>query len=125
MPNRLGWVVFLGALLLHVADVRHALGLPRPPDDETLLVALDFYLDSFDQDLREAGVGSVTVRPGDAEWTLGAGPVVATWTVDRYECFRSLGGRRGEAQIRAQGWTGDVDAIDAGIAQDPFDVPRF
>ncbi|MEQ1786526.1 MAG: maleylpyruvate isomerase family mycothiol-dependent enzyme [Acidimicrobiales bacterium] len=102
---------FLGDLLQHVSDVRHALGQPRIPDDVTLLVALDFYLDSFDGGLHDAEVGSVAVRTGDDEWVLGSGPVVATWKVDRFECFRSLGGRRDEAQIRAQPWTGDVDAI--------------
>jgi uncharacterized protein (TIGR03083 family) len=102
---------FVGDLLHHIADVHHALGLPRIPDDDTLLVALDFYLDSFDQDLKAAAVGSVVVCPGDAEWTLGAGPVVASWAADRYEVFRSLGGRRDEAQIRAGAWTGDVDRI--------------
>lgn len=102
---------FLGDLLQHLSDVRHALDRPRIPDDDTLLVALDFYLDSFDGGLRDAEVGSVTLHVGGAEWTLGNGPVVATWTVDRYECFRSLGGRRDETQVRAQAWTGDVDSI--------------
>ena len=58
---------FLGDLLQHFSDVRHALGLMRVPDDMTLLVALDFYLDSFHETLVTAGVGSVRVRPsGDS-----------------------------------------------------------
>jgi hypothetical protein len=85
--------------------------LPRVPDDETLLVALDFYLDSFHQSLVEAAVGSVEVRLGTEAWTVGAGEVVATWAPPAFECFRALGGRRDEAQIRALGWTGDVAAI--------------
>ncbi len=102
---------FLGDLLQHIADVRHALGLPRIPDDETLLVALDFYLDSFHHDLTAAGVGSVTVRPGEAEWTLGEGDVVATWAADRYDVLRALGGRRSAPQILAGTWTGAAELI--------------
>jgi uncharacterized protein (TIGR03083 family) len=102
---------FLGDLLQHVSDVRHAVGLPRVPEDETLLVALDYYVDSFHQSLVEAAVGSVQVRAGGEGWTLGAGDVVATWAAPAFECFRALGGRRDEAQIRALGWTGDVDHI--------------
>jgi uncharacterized protein (TIGR03083 family) len=102
---------FVGDLLQHLSDVRHALRLPRVPDDEVLLVALDFYLDSFHRTLVDAGAGAVQVRPSGDEWTLGAGEVVASWSADRYEVFRALGGRRDQAQIRAYTWTGDVDAI--------------
>lgn len=42
---------------------------------------------------------------------LGSGDVVASWTADRFDMFRALGGRRTEAQIRALSWTGDVDRI--------------
>ena len=102
---------FLGDLLQHLCDVRHALGLPRIAADESLRVALDFYLDSFHESLVEAGIGSVVVTVGDRPWTLGAGEVIATWSVDRFECFRALGGRRDEAQMRGAAWTGDVDRI--------------
>jgi uncharacterized protein (TIGR03083 family) len=102
---------FLGDLLQHLADVRHALGLPRVADDQTLLVALDFYLDSFHESLVTARVGGVQVDAGGDEWTLGEGDVVASWAADRHEVLRALGGRRDEAQIRAFRWTGDVDAI--------------
>jgi uncharacterized protein (TIGR03083 family) len=102
---------FLGDLLQHVSDVRHAVGLPPVADDGTLLVALDFYLDSFHQTLVEAAVGAVRVQPSDDDWTLGQGEVVASWAADRFELFRTLGGRRDEGQIRAQAWTGDADLI--------------
>jgi len=102
---------FLGDLLQHVSDVHHALGLPPVPDDETLLVALDFYLDSFHETLVEAAVGAVHVRASGDDWTLGQGEVVASWSADRFEVFRALGGRRDEGQLRAHEWTGDVDRI--------------
>ena len=113
---------FLGDLLQHFSDVRHPLGLLRVPDDKTLLVALDFYLDSFHETLVTAGVGSVQVRPSGDEWTLGTGEIVASWVADRYEVFRSLGGRRDEAQIRAYEWTGDVDAIVPLVSR--YGMPR-
>jgi hypothetical protein len=102
---------FLGDLLQHVSDVHHALGLPPVPDDETLLVALDFYLDSFHETLVEAAVGAVHVRASGDDWTLGQGEVVASWSADRFEVFRALGGRRDEGQLRAHEWTGDVDRV--------------
>lgn len=105
---------FLGDLVQHVADVHHALGRPRRPDDDTaLVVALDFYLDSFHQTLLEAEVGSVVARVGaDGDrWELGAGEVVAEVAAGRFELFRALGGRRSAAQIRALTWTGDVDRV--------------
>lgn len=102
---------FLGDLLQHVADVRHAVGLPRPADDDALLVALDFYLDSFHRSLLDAGVGTVVVDAAGDEWTLGTGGTVATVRAGRYELFRALGGRRTLDQIRSLTWTGEPERI--------------
>jgi uncharacterized protein (TIGR03083 family) len=113
---------YVGDLLQHVGDVRHALGLPPVPDDEPLAVALDFYLISFDETLRSEDLGAVEVSVGPEGWTLGAGPRVASVTADRYELFRCLGGRRTEAQIRAMSWNGDVDAIVPHVSRYPLPV---
>lgn len=103
---------FVGDLVQHLSDVRHALDLPRLPDeDDAVVVALDFYLGSFDEGLLEAGVGQVQVSASGDTWRVGAGSEVATWTAGRFELLRSLGGRRAERQLRAQDWTGAVDAI--------------
>jgi hypothetical protein len=102
---------FLGDLLQHVSDVRHALGLGRIDDDDALTAALDFYLQSFHETLVDSGTGTVTVGAGDHQVALGAGATVASWRAGRFEVFRALGGRRDEAQIRAHEWTGAVDAI--------------
>lgn len=99
---------FLGDLLQHTADVDHALGRPRRLDDDALVVALDFYLDSFHQSLLEAGIGSVVAQVDGDRWVLGAGEVVAQVAAGRFELFRALGGRRSAAQIRSLAWTGDV-----------------
>ncbi len=113
---------YVGDLLQHTSDVHHALGLERISDDEALVVALDFYLDTFHESLLAAGVGSVAVRILGNEWVLGAGPVVASLTADRFETFRCLGGRRSEHQIRAMNWTGDLDRIVALMS--PYPLPR-
>jgi uncharacterized protein (TIGR03083 family) len=102
---------FVGDLLQHVGDVRHALGLTRPADDETLAVALDSYLVTFERALDSGAIGSVEISDGRERWTLGPGPVVASVTADRYELFRALGGRRSAGQVRSLQWSGDLDAI--------------
>jgi uncharacterized protein (TIGR03083 family) len=103
---------FLGDLVQHVADVHHALGRPRrPDDDEALVVATDFYLDSFHRSLLDAAVGTVVAVVDAERWELGAGKVVAEVRAGRFELFRALGGRRSAAQIRSLAWIGDVDRV--------------
>jgi len=102
---------YVGDLLQHTQDVRSALGLDPIADDEALAVALDFYVDHFSQALAASGAGAVEVRTGDEAWTAGAGAVVATVEAGRLDLFRSLGGRRSEAGVRALSWTGDVDRV--------------
>ena len=103
---------YVGDLVQHVADIHHALGLPRRDDDDpSLVVALDFYLDSFHETLREADIGSVAMVVSGEPWELGSGPVVAWLTTGRFEIFRALGGRRSEAQIRALAWTGHAEPV--------------
>ena len=102
---------YLGDLLQHVADVHGALGLGDLAVDESLVVALDFYLTSFDDTLREAAIGTVVVRLPAVDWALGTGPPVASVAAGPLELFRGLGGRRTEAQLRSLDWTGDVDGV--------------
>ena len=111
---------FVGDLLQHVGDVRHALGLVHPADDETLAVALDSYFVTFEKSLEAAATGSVEISDGRDRWALGSGPVVASVTADRYELFRSLGGRRSAAQVRALTWSGDLDAVMPAVSAYPM-----
>jgi hypothetical protein len=110
---------YVGDLLQHVADVRHALGARRMADDLGLVVALDFYLMSFDETLCDAGAGSVELAVGEESWTLGTGARVASLRVDRFELFRALGGRRTAAQIRALPWRGGADAVAPLVSRYP------
>lgn len=111
---------YVGDLLQHSGDVRHALNRARPADDEGLVVALHFYLSSFEQALASAGVGAVEISAADEHWTLGLGETVASITAERYELFRCLGGRRSEAQVRALQWEGDVNTILPVVSRYPL-----
>ena len=113
---------YIGDLLQHAADIRHALGIAPPPDDQTLAVALDFYLTSFEETLESAGLGAVEVSVGDEHWTLGTGATIASVSAGRFPLFRSLGGRRTLDQIRALRWDGDVETIVPLVSRYP--VPQ-
>ena len=102
---------YVGDLLQHFADVTHALERPAPVDDSSLVVALDFYLESLDERLRSAGIGRVIVHAGPERHECGCGAIRAEVTGAPYELFRALGGRRSAAQIRSLGWTGDRDSV--------------
>jgi uncharacterized protein (TIGR03083 family) len=110
---------FVGDLLQHVADIRHALGLSAPDDDEVLSVALDFYLMSFNDTLVEAKIG-VRVESDDETWILGSGEESAGVKGPRYELFRGLGGRRTETQIRSLTWSGDVQRVISVFSRYPM-----
>ena len=109
-----------GDLLQHAADIYHALGHPGIDEDEALVAGLDFYLDSFDQALTTARVGSVTVQLPGESWSLGSGRVVASLAAGRFEVFRCLGGRRSEHQIRTHDWTGDLDLVIGLVSRYPL-----
>jgi uncharacterized protein (TIGR03083 family) len=102
---------FVGDLLQHTADVRHALGLGILPDDEALAVGLDFYLVEFDRRLTSSHSGTWVVAVPGEEWTLGAGPLIGSLRATRFDAFRTLGGRRSESQIRAMDWSTEVDGV--------------
>ena len=111
---------YIGDLLQHVADIRHALGMAILEDDTALAVALDFYLISFEEELQESALGSVVVRLPDEEWTLGSGTVVLTLMGNRFEMFRCLGGRRSQEQIRAMAWKGNLDLVLPVVSRYPL-----
>lgn len=111
---------YVGDLLQHAADVRHTLGLPRPDDDLSLAVGLDFYLISFEESLVEAGIGAVEITVDGEVWTLGPAAPVASVRAERFELFRALGGRRSDAQIRAFAWQGDADEVVPLVSRYPL-----
>ncbi len=110
---------YLGDLLQHVSDVHAALGRCPRRDDLAVAVALDFYLGSFEETLEQLDVGAVDINVGDEHWRLGREPLRATVTAERYELFRSLGGRRTLDEIRALSWAGDREAIVGVVSRYP------
>ena len=85
----------------------------------TVLVALDFYLESTDAALRGAGSDAVEIRAGGERHELGAGEIVATVAAEPFEILRALSGRRSLRQIRSLEWTGDVDSIASRLSRYP------
>jgi uncharacterized protein (TIGR03083 family) len=110
---------YLGDLLQHVSDVRSALGESPVRDDQALAVALDFYLDSFEDTLDAEEIGAVDVRCGHERWRLGSGEIIASVAAPRFELFRALGGRRTLNEIRGLAWTGDSEAIVGYVSRYP------
>lgn len=102
---------FVGDLVQHACDIRHTLGISRLHDAEAILVALDFYLDSFSRTLVDHEAGAVDVDAEGERYRAGSDPVVATVRAPRYELLRALGGRRSAAQLSALDWDGDVDRV--------------
>ncbi len=112
---------FVGDLHAHLQDVRAALGLDPDCDEVTVRVALDFYLDSWSEDLIAAGIGAVRVVADGEERVVGTGGVVASVTAPAFELLRALSGRRSAAQIGAFAWTGDAARVIPTMSR--YDVP--
>jgi uncharacterized protein (TIGR03083 family) len=102
---------YVADLHAHLQDVRSALRRPPACDERTVLVALDFFLGSLDEDLRAAHAGAVELRIGREVHVAGDLPVRATVTAEPFDLLRTLSARRSAAQIRALDWDGDVDAV--------------
>ena len=59
---------------------------------------------------RARAIGTLTLRAGDRQWTLGEGEPAATLTVaDEGELARVIGARRSDDVVRAMAWTGDPE----------------
>ena len=111
---------YVGDLHAHVQDVHAALGLPADRDELTVRVALDFYLESFGEQLDDDGVGAVAVQAAGEDHVVGSGAPVATVAGDPFELLRALSGRRSLAQVRRLAWTGDADRVIPVVSRYPF-----
>ncbi len=112
---------FVGDLHAHLQDVHAALGLPADRDERTVRVALDFYLDTWDEDLAASGLGAVRVDADGEMRVVGRGEVVASVTAPAFELLRALSGRRSAAQIAAFAWTGDAATFVPTVSR--YDTP--
>jgi hypothetical protein len=90
--------------------VQAALGVEPDVDAGALTAGLDHYLDALHGRLDRADLAVEVRLPGEAV-VVGRGAASATLTVDRFEAFRALGGRRSRRQLAALDWDGDADAV--------------
>jgi hypothetical protein len=111
---------YVADLHAHLQDVHLTLGLPAVRDPQTVLVALDFYLESLDQSLREERAGALEIVAGEERHVAGAGAVRASVSGEPFEVLRALSGRRSLAQILSLDWTGDVGTIAPQVSRYPF-----
>ncbi|GAB2609155.1 maleylpyruvate isomerase family mycothiol-dependent enzyme [Kribbella endophytica] len=81
---------------VHEADLCGALGIPRP-SREAWLATLDWMFDG-------ASTGLAVHTPDGTYWFDSDGPA-AEVSVDTYELFRAIFGRRSAAQIRSWAWS--------------------
>ncbi|GAA1558852.1 maleylpyruvate isomerase family mycothiol-dependent enzyme [Kribbella lupini] len=81
---------------VHEADLRGAVGIPRPPR-EAYLATVEWMLDG-------AASGVAVHTPDGTYWLESDGPA-AEVPVDSYELFRAVFGRRSAAQIRSWAWS--------------------
>jgi uncharacterized protein (TIGR03083 family) len=112
---------FIGDLLQHESDIRHALGLHQIPDDELLAIGFDHYLLTFDRALRSGGLGSVWASTERGRWHLGTGSPVASVHASSFDLFRCLGGRRTWDEVRALDWEGPVEPLLDAVS--PYPLP--
>lgn len=116
---------YVADLHAHLQDVHLALGLPAVRDQETVLVALDFYLESLDEALREEGLGALEIVTGEERHVAGPGEVRASLRADPFEVLRALSGRRSLAQVLSFEWTGDARSIAPRLSRYPFPERDF
>jgi uncharacterized protein (TIGR03083 family) len=133
-PGRLG-AQFISDVTLHAHDLRGALGRPGARDSDGVSIGVDFLVTVFFHPGATAlGLGPLEVRADGRTWLAGTGDPptgdlegawgaavlstdatsrttlapVGTLTVEQFELFRALTGRRSEAQIRHFDWTVDA-----------------
>ena len=109
------WATRLSAdLVVHLHDVRHALGLPIERDDDATIAAAHQYVDVFQQRVGEISKIGVTVELTDgfrrpADPALPDSSVVLRTTP--YDFLRSYTGRRSRSQVEALDWSGDPSSV--------------
>ena len=94
----------------HEHDLRGALGRPGARQTDTVDFALQAGVGQVHARLRRAGAGGLRLMAGSTEWFIGPGDPTATLTVEPFELFRLLFGRRSRPQMAALAWLGDGTA---------------
>ena len=95
----------IGDVTVHEHDIRGALHQPGARDSEALGIGLDF-------------LSAELAVPGAA--ALGLDPLDRVLSVDDFELFRALSGRRSAAQIKAYDWRVDPEPYLPVFGLGPF-----
>ncbi len=101
--------ILVADLAMHAQDIRSTVGVPGDRDSPGVSAALGAFTFVLDLRLNTLGLAGLRVRYGEKERVLGAEPVAATLTTERFELVRALTGRRSSAQFRAYHWEGDPE----------------
>jgi uncharacterized protein (TIGR03083 family) len=95
-------------VIIHMHDVRGALGKPGDRDGALVSLGLSSFFASFAMRVAARGLPPMRMRYDGKERVTGGGEVAATWSGERFELWRALAGRRSNAQIAAMRWEGDA-----------------
>jgi uncharacterized protein (TIGR03083 family) len=91
----------------HEHDLRGALERPSARQTDTVDFALQAGIGQVHLRLGRAGSNGLRLVAGSTEWLIGPGDPAATLTVEPFELFRLLYGRRSRPQMAALAWVGD------------------
>jgi uncharacterized protein (TIGR03083 family) len=90
----------------HEHDIRGALRQAGSRDSAAVEAGTQVMVGSVSHRLTGAGV-ALRIRSGNQEWELGEGEPGATVSVEPFELFRALAGRRSITQVAQWKWDGD------------------
>jgi uncharacterized protein (TIGR03083 family) len=108
----------------HEHDLRGTLGEVGARDTTCLVVPLAFLGERLDHYVRDEGLATLRLESPDG-WTstAGEGPAQIVVSATTFDLFRSFGGRRSLAQIRALDWTADPSPYLAVFDRGPLQPP--
>lgn len=90
----------------HEQDIRAAVRLPGFRDSAGVVAGTEVMVGGVSGKLSAAHLG-LRVRAGNEEWELGEGEPEVSVTVEPFELFRALSGRRSITQVARWKWDGD------------------
>jgi uncharacterized protein (TIGR03083 family) len=122
LPHAFGGLVY--DVVAHEHDLRGALGRPGARDNTGVVASVELLVPMVERDLAAHGPtpGTLRLRAGEQEWTIGGGEPTVSLTTTPFELMRLLGSRRSRAQILAAGWDGEVEPFLPALAHMPLPV---
>lgn len=99
----------IGDLITHEHDLRGAINRPGARDSSGVAVALDTYARFFGRRIKERDLPPLELRADERSWQLGSGEPQVSAKGEPFELLRALTGRRTHDEVRALGWSGDLE----------------